>query len=467
MWTQRDQVQAYQFLRRRAVSALQFGDANSPVAPGRRVGLGTVVGLGCALLVAGVFGVHGFLRPSGGDRSRPGQVVIEKETGAAFVLGSDGALHPMLNYASARLLAGGSAPTVVLSRRALAGAARGVPLGIPGAPASLPAADTLVGAGWAVCSRPPDAPGGARKDLTTTVLIGVRPAGTPLAADRALIVRDAQGTRYAVIDGVRHRIRGAAAVAVGYDAAPATQVEPAWLNAVPAGPDLAVIAVPGSGASGPRVGARDTRVGQVLAVATVGAGTRFYLVVTAGLAPVSQTEAALVLAAATARAAYPDAQPRPVVVSAADVAAAGPVAAAPATGLPARTPPATDPAGATACAVVDTGGTASIQLAGGDPLPAGARAVPVRGSGSQLADAVYLPPGTGALLVARPAPQAPGGTRYFVSDQGIRFPVPGDTEQAALGYGGRAPVPVAAPLLQALPAGPALASTAAQQVATG
>jgi Type VII secretion system ESX-1, transport TM domain B len=170
MWTQRDQLQAYRFLRRRAVSALRFGDANSAVAPSRRVGLGTVVGVLCAVVAAGAVGGYGFLRPSGGGWRKPGQVVIEKETGAAFVLGSDGVLHPMLNYTSARLLAGGSAVTTALSARALAGAPRGLPLGIPGAPASLPAAGAPVGAGWAVCAQP----GGP-----TTVLIGVPPGGTP------------------------------------------------------------------------------------------------------------------------------------------------------------------------------------------------------------------------------------------------------------------------------------------------
>ena len=32
MWTERDQIQAYQFLRRRLVSALTVADANHPVA---------------------------------------------------------------------------------------------------------------------------------------------------------------------------------------------------------------------------------------------------------------------------------------------------------------------------------------------------------------------------------------------------------------------------------------------------
>src|SRR6266540_2016753 len=108
MWTQRDQLSAYQFLRRRSVSALQTGDANHPVSPSRRVVLTGALGAAAALLIAAGFGVYGALRPGASDSWRePGRVVIEKETGASYVLGSDGLLHPVSNYASARLLAGG------------------------------------------------------------------------------------------------------------------------------------------------------------------------------------------------------------------------------------------------------------------------------------------------------------------------------------------------------------------------
>ena len=50
MWTQRDQLQAYQFLRRRLVSALQVGDANHPVSPSRRVAISSVIGAALTIL---------------------------------------------------------------------------------------------------------------------------------------------------------------------------------------------------------------------------------------------------------------------------------------------------------------------------------------------------------------------------------------------------------------------------------
>lgn len=62
MWTARDQLQGYQFLRRRLVSALQTGDANNPVPPARRLMLSYALGLALMLLIVGGFGVYGLLR---------------------------------------------------------------------------------------------------------------------------------------------------------------------------------------------------------------------------------------------------------------------------------------------------------------------------------------------------------------------------------------------------------------------
>src|SRR5215813_7304113 len=124
MWTQRDQIQAYQFLRRRLVSALVVADANHPVSPSRRIVMGSALGVAATVLVVGGFGIAGVLHPSADpDWRRGGQVIVEKETGARFVLGEDQKLHPILNYASARLLAGGDGTrTVTVAAAELAGA---------------------------------------------------------------------------------------------------------------------------------------------------------------------------------------------------------------------------------------------------------------------------------------------------------------------------------------------------------
>jgi hypothetical protein len=63
MWTARDQVQAYEFLRRRHVSAFVTGDANHPVSPSRRLVLGYLVGATVMVLVVAGFAIYGVLRP--------------------------------------------------------------------------------------------------------------------------------------------------------------------------------------------------------------------------------------------------------------------------------------------------------------------------------------------------------------------------------------------------------------------
>lgn len=63
MWTTRDQLQAYQFLRRRLVSALQTGDANNPVSPSRRLMLAYAVGVAIMLIAVAGVGIYGVLHP--------------------------------------------------------------------------------------------------------------------------------------------------------------------------------------------------------------------------------------------------------------------------------------------------------------------------------------------------------------------------------------------------------------------
>lgn len=436
MWTQRDQLQAYQFLRRRLVSALQVGDANHAVSPSRRLVLGCALGTACALLLCAAFAVLGALRPGANQNwRRTGQVVIERETGALFVLGGDGLLHPVLNYASARLLAGAGSAPVTVPASALASVPRGQALGIAGAPTYLPAPSSLVSGPWATCTR---APG------TTIALVGVAPAGTTVGM---VLVMDDAGRRYAVVDGRRLRVADRAVlVALGVDGAPVAQVGQAWVDALPAGPDLSFVDVAGRGLAGPRVGAVATRVGQVLVAATVGAGDRYYVVRTDGLTPVSQTEAALILGNPANRVT------QPVRVAAADVVAAPVGRTHMASDYPAVLPrPVTVPAGRALCAVAD-GVTIAANLPRAVPVPVAKRPASVAGE-------VYLAPGTGALVTA-------GGGLYLITDVGVRYPLAGTDAAKALGYGGATPVALPAATLALFPLGPALDPRAAAQPAT-
>jgi type VII secretion protein EccB len=449
MWTQRDQIQAYQFLRRRLVSALQAGDANHPVSPSRRLVLGYAAGTVVAVLVVAVFGIIGVLRPGSGQQWRtPGRVVIEKETGARYVLLADGLLHPVANFASARLLAGGGG-TATVSAKSLAGVPRGVPIGIADAPDSLPAPDRLLTGPWTVCAGA-STDGPPSRDPTTTVLLGVAVnEGRPVGDGDAVIVAEPTGARYAVFAGKRWRLKDRAAEALGFDQAAPIAVTAAWLSATPVGTDLGLIAVEGSGGSGPRIGATSTVAGQVLVADTVGGDRRFFVVRPSGVSAVTEIEAALILANPANRSAYAGGTPRPIQVSAADIPgrSGGP------SELPARTPRPLS-GGRLVCANSD-----GVRLI--DTLPAAVRPLPAQGNDALVADGVFVPPGSGAVVRDQQSPDAQNGTVYLITDRGIRYPLGGQAAQA-LGYGAVTPTPIASTILALFPTGATLDPTSPQ-----
>lgn len=450
MWTQRDQIQAYQFLRRRLVSALVSADANHPVSPSKRLVLGVAIGAAVALLTTAVFGVIGLLSPSRAEEWRQGgQVIVEKETGARFILGEDGALHPVLNYASARLLAGGDgAKTVTVPAKTLAGTPRGSVVGIPGAPDSLPQKDKLLTGPWTRCSRiSPDRPSGDAP--ISTVLLGQSRPGAELRAGQAVLVRSTGGL-FVLAEGKRHRLVGATTpVALGYTAATAVPVAPAWLDTVPSGRDLKPVDVPGAGDAGPSVGQVRTRVGQVLAT-----GAEYYVVRADGLAVVTETEALLVLGAQANARAYPDAVPKPVRVAPADVATARQSATV-ADGYPRRHPlPLPVERTATLCATGDR-----ITVSAGAP---GVKPV-LTDPEAKAATEVYVPGGAGAVVEEQPAPGVSAGAVYVITDTGMKYPVTDDKAVAALGFGSAKRQGVPAAVLDLFPTGVTLSPDAARK----
>jgi type VII secretion protein EccB len=462
VWTQRDQIQAYQFLRRRLVSALVTADANHPTSPSRRLVLGTILGVAAAVLTAAAFGVIGLLDPSGSaDWRQGGQVILEQETGARYVLGQDTLLHPVLNYASARLLAGGNAnTTVTVSASTLGSASRGAMLGIPGAPDSLPGTDRLSAATFATCSRtPPDLP--AASAPVATVLVGATAPAHPLAAGKALLVTPSSGVEFLITAGHRYWLPGQAEVAaLGYEDVPAVPVAASWLDSVPAGRDLGMVAVADAGAPGPRIGGTSTRVGQVL-----GDGA-FYLVTPDGVAPIGETEARLVLADPANTSAYPDGRPDVVRLSAAALDGAPRSPRQDTSSYPAGLPTVVaEDNDVVLCAVGDGTDSAQISTSTRLPLPQGGAATRVTArTDDRVADEVYVPPGSGALVREQVGGSAGTGAIYLVTDTGMKYPVPSQDAVAALGYGGVSPRSVAGTLLALLPTGPSLDPVAARQV---
>lgn len=464
MQSRKDQLQAHYFVVGRLTSALLRAEPDAPQTPLRRFSMGVFVGV--MLGIMGVVGVtiYGYIVPGGKKSWRDnGALIVEKETGTRYVYVGD-ELRPVLNYASGRLILGDDIRIMSVSRNSLRGARHGLPVGIPNAPDFLPEAKRLDGRQWQVCS-------GSGRDATNTerafVTLSVLDDPAPhLPADRALLVRTPEGATYLAWNGRRFRIPSAAALAaLGYGGTPRLPVGDAWLNALPAGPDLQAPSLPGLGSAGPQVASRSTRVGQVFVIES-SQRRQHFVVLEDGLAPMTWTDATLLLGDAGTREAYPDGQPRALPLTPAEFGAARRSARSMATAEfpPAPVEAAAPADGAVPCVDVTVGRRDGAETALA-LLPASTEdGTKVRAdAGDQaLADRVAVQPGGGLLVRAEPGPGIPDGTLYLIVDVGLKYPLASAEVAILLGYAGIEPVTVPTTLLSLIPTGPSLDPTAAR-----
>lgn len=434
----------------------------------RRIGVATLAGIMIAVLVVVGFGIFGLIRP--GDKSgwqADGTLVVEKETGGRFVYDKrDGLLHPVLNYTSARLFLGSATVRVrYYSRSSLAAAGRGAPIGAPGLPDSIPPPGGLIEGAWTVCAHPTqDGPAvvGTRHAVaapTVTLSVGFPVPGTHLDPDRALLVvltAQADGDPYYLIwNDHALRIRDIRIATSGLSSLTVSKAVPVtgdWVNSIPPGPDLRPVDVPGRGVpgAGVAVGGVVRKIGQVLLVpGEAGQPDQYYVVLPAGVAPTTATDALLLLGDPRERAAYAGQAPTPIRVAAPDVAPRAVAAVGTAGFPPGPVPTIVDPSQGgprVACSTYDvSAGTSVVSLTDAAP---GARAP---------ASGVVLPPGRAALVRVVPfAGGEPTGTTYLVTDAGVRYPVPSGDVLSALGYGAARQTPVLKGIVDMIPAGPAL-----------
>ncbi|SDT74593.1 type VII secretion protein EccB [Actinoplanes derwentensis] len=470
MQNKRDQLQAHGFVITRLISAILRADPDQPERPMRRTATGGLIGLGLSLLMLLIYGLLGFTR-GGGDNSwqTANSIIVEKETGTRYVF-LDGTLRPALNYASARLAAGGAEAQIrTVSAASLKGVPHGRAIGISGAPDQLPASGTLRRGAWLVCLNA----GATATEPDTVIAVDAGWAAVDLPDDQAALVVDGASQRYLIYRGQRLAIKNnTVLLALGYGSASPSRVPGSWLNAFEAGPELSVPEVPGRGRKGPVVGARKTRIGQVLQASVPGAAAEYYLVLADGLLPITPTVARLVVTDPGTAKAYPGAVAEPIPVSAAAVVSAARSATLlPVAGLP-DTPPklATGLSGGRSwCArmTFDAGRGPTVTLSTVDS--ATVTGVTTGATDSRVADMVQVPPGSGVLVAGQAAPGVPSGTTYLITDLGIRYPLPSAEVVAALGYEGVATVPVPTTVLAMLPSGPSLDPEAArtEQIDTG
>ncbi|MFH8386872.1 type VII secretion protein EccB [Kitasatospora sp. NPDC018058] len=435
MQSRRDHVHAYRFSTNRLVAALATGDPGAGETPLHRADLGAAAGAAAGLLLVGGFALYGVISP-GGDTAwrKPGTVIVEKETGNRYLL-IGGVLRPTRNLASALLGAGQGATVRLVSRNSLAGVPTGAPVGTPDAPDALPRPSDLLSGPWQLC------PAGGPGDAVQTDL-APGPA-TPLSDDRRALLSGPDDAAYVLWQGVKHPVGGRATlVALGLGDQSPLRVPAAWLAALPTGTALAAPDIPGRGQPGPAVAGRPAEVGRLFTAGPPDTGQHFVLRPD-GLAPVSRTEFALL-------------QAEPGTPAAAEIGT-GDVTAAPSsadTSLLDRIPdlltaPTWHGDRERLCVRQRATGTAVTTD------------VVLRDAPARSGATVLVPPGRGVLAAElQPRPGERRSRRYLITDQGLKYPLADDNAAGALGYGRVSAQTLPATVLDAVPAGPALAVAA-------
>jgi type VII secretion protein EccB len=449
--TTRLHVSGYRFLLRRVECALLGRDirgVNEPIrASMQSLMAGSVLAIillaGCALLAA--------VRPQPALTTAP--IVMGKQSGALYVRIGE-TLHPVLNLASARLIVKTNADPQPIPEAELGNSNRGSLLGIPGAPQFLGRPLAEDEAQWAVCdSRDGAAP-------STTVVIGRTEGPLPhlLASGQSVLARPASGeSTYLLYDGRRALVNmdePAVVRALGLDGHVPLAVSPMLLNAIPEAPPITAPRIPNSGDRGPAA-LPGFPVGSVLRVARA-EGDEHYVVLGHGIQRIGQVAADL-LRFTNSRGTRTAISVAPDLIRATPTVTDLPVAT-----FPDRAPASFDADGTTLCASwmhAASGGVETSFWAGGLPIPAGHEPVKLSqadGKGPAV-DAVYLPPGRSAYVRATglSGDNPRVGTRYLISDTGVRFAVHDDDAAHDLGLPDTA-IPAPWPVLAKLPAGPEL-----------
>ncbi|GIE76135.1 hypothetical protein Aph02nite_20850 [Actinoplanes philippinensis] len=445
MISRRDQLQSYQFMNQRVISAFVMRETDPAQSPLRR-GIGALFGgLMVAVLVAAGFGIYGLLTRTGADQwQQEGAVVVERETGASFVYLRN-RLNPALNFTSAKLAAGRPDPPVFrIAAKSLAGTPRGVTIGIAGAPASLPDAARQAGLPWAMCAVPGDRP-------ASILLVGATgPAATALG-DRALLVTDTTAT-HLIWQGRKHLIPERATVVALFGNQSPVRIGTAWLNALPSGADIAPLTVRGLG--DPSGAAPGFDIGDIL-VTDTGSGRQFNLILDDGRSPITAVQQVVLSAS-------PDfGEPRKIAVAQlADI----PESRARNdgdTGVrgPDQVPRLATIAGDESACAITRDAAKPPELTVGGPATAYDTAIPTTGTtgaGRPLADRIQV--GGGRFTLVR----VPGsGSFTLVTDVGLRHPIPNEDALARLGYTPALAADIPTALINSIPPGVTLDPAAA------
>lgn len=428
--------------------ALVRGDMRMIDDPIRAQSVSFAVGCVVTMLALAVSAVLGFVLP--GSQLGDAPILLARNSGALYVRVGD-TVHPVLNLASARLIAQNPSNPVPVDDAAISAAPRGPLVGIAGAPTRIDPPLSTDEANWTLC-----------EDLASesTTLIAGHPADSPLRPGRALLVtaRDAVPT-YLLYDGRKAVVDlrdNAVMRALRLEGVAPIQVSQALLDSVPEAPAVRAPTIPGAGIPGPPV-LGGVAVGSVVRVSRAvpdasDRGDEFHVVLTGGLQRVDRVVADLI------RFTYPQPGGEPPLLAADTITAIPQVESLAVPVLPRGMSPPT----AVLCAAWDPRGSKRTTLLVGEGA-----AVPTfelaqaDGAGPNIDD-IGVPAGRSVLIEA--AGLTGGrGPLYLLTDLGVLHGIQDRETARHLGLPDPA-VPAPWAMLAMLPRGPELSTAAASVV---
>ena len=249
-------------MQRRVRTALLDSDPDTNDAPLSRMGGATYAGIMIAILVLAGAGIFGIIDRGGSTAwKKPGTLIVERESGTLYVYVHK-VLYQVQNKTSAQLILGTSLSTLVVAHNSLRGAPLGGIAGIHGAPPAVPAAKSIVGATWSVCTA---------GDLTSLSAVamqiqpGVTATGSAFAPNRGMLLRAPEGT-FLLAQNHVYLVPPTWQKAARYlTSIPGVNVSNEFIASIPRGQTLQPLRAAGFRGKGVHlVGGKATTIGQVL-----------------------------------------------------------------------------------------------------------------------------------------------------------------------------------------------------------
>ncbi len=444
MATRKDLLKAQGFISQRLIKALVNRAPDDVVAPLKRITQGTFASIMVGVLAVAAFGVVGYLHPGTNTSwQQDNTVIIDKDAGGVYIY-VDNKLFPVYNITSALLYTGGGR-VVTVSSASLARVPRENEVGIPRAPAQLPADADMKGYPIQLCSTPQ---AGTR---VSTLQIDQATVPTP-GHSPTFAMRAPDGSEYLVIDGTAYYAPKPAGdkqspilAALGFsdEIEPGLQFVNALLDKSLTGKRQNALNAPTIANRGKpaqvRVGSVDT-IGALLEVNDHG----YYVLLADGLAPITPIEAAALEVSTNVR---------PTHVDAATIARYRSATTVRSPYLPDVVPTPSAPTGMSGeaiCATWTADDRPPIIGFGGQPPSASPR----KGNNGTAVDAVFMPPVTSALMQPTSTADTSRTSNLSLVTNSYRYGIADQAARDALGYSDTTPVlRVNANLLSLIPQG--------------